>query len=166
MYKIPGIPIFILISCFVISIPILAEEKVLTVEEVYLGLSSGPLRDAKLATLPDGILLRAGNLTIDQQQVDEKIAQSEPELQEQLKRNAFYVLEQAATYPILLSEAKKWMATQNIQSNNPNEDELFKLYLESLIPPDLTVSDQEAQLFMIKIVNRLEKHHLMKLRGP
>jgi thiol-disulfide isomerase/thioredoxin len=147
MRKIPGIPIFILISCFVISIPVLAEEKVLTVEEVYLGLSSGPLRDAKLATLPDGILLRAGNLTIDQQQVDEKIAQSEPELQEQLKRNAFYVLEQAATYPILLSEAKKWMATQNIQSNNPNQDELFKLYLESLIPPDLTVTDQEAQIF-------------------
>jgi thiol-disulfide isomerase/thioredoxin len=147
MNKIPGILILVITCCFILSLKVFSEEKSPTVEDVYLGLSSGPLRYARLVTLPDGILLRAGDVTINQKQVDEKIAQSEPELQEQLKRNAFYVLEQAALYPILLSEAKKWMATQNIQSNNPNEDEHFKLYLESLVPPDLTISDQEAQIF-------------------
>jgi len=147
MNKIPGILILVITCCFILSLTVFSEEKSPTVEDVYLGLSSGPLRYARLATLPDSILLRAGDVTINQKQVDEKIAQSEPELQEQLKRNAFYVLEQAALYPILLNEAKKWMVTQNIQSNNPNEDELFRFYLESLVPPDLTVSDQEAQAF-------------------
>jgi thioredoxin 1 len=147
MNKIPGILILVIACCFIFSLTVFSEEKGPTIEEVYLGLSSGPLRYARLTTLPEDILLKTGDITINQKQVDEKIAQSEPELQEQLKRNAFYVLEQAALYPILLQEAKKWMSNQNIRSNNPNEDELFRLYLESLVPPDLTVSDQEAQAF-------------------
>ncbi|HAX98482.1 MAG TPA: hypothetical protein DCY12_06250 [Candidatus Atribacteria bacterium] len=147
MNKIPGILILVIACCFIFSLTVFSEEKGPTIEEVYLGLSSGPLRYARLTTLPEDILLKAGDITINQKQVDEKIAQSEPELQEQLKRNAFYVLEQAALYPILLQEAKKWMSNQNIRSNNPNEDDFFLLYLESLIPPDLTVSDQEAQAF-------------------
>lgn len=147
MKKIPGMLFLVIVCCFILSLTVYSEEKRPTVEEIYLGLSSGPLRYARLTKLPDGILLKTGDLTINQKQVDEKIAQSEPELQEQLQRNVFYVLERAAAYPILLSEAKKWMASQNIRSNNPNEDELFRLYLESLIPPNLTISDQEIQAF-------------------
>jgi len=137
----------ILAIFLIISLPAYAAEQIPTVDDIYLGLSSGPLRYARLASLPDGILLKAADLTIDQKQIDDKISHSTPELQEQLRRNAFYVLEQTAARPILLSEAKKWMVTQKIQVPNPNEDELLKIYLESLIPPDLTLSDQEVQLF-------------------
>jgi len=147
MNKIPGILILVITCCFIFSLPVYSDENGITVEDVYRGLSSGPLRYARLKTLPDGILLKAGDVTISQKQIDGKIAQSEPELQDQLKRNAFYVLEQAALYPILLNEAKKWIAKQNIRSDNPNEDDLFRLYLESLIPPDLAISDQEVQAF-------------------
>lgn len=89
MNKIPGMLIFVIICCFILSLTVYSEEKKPTVEEIYLGLSSGPLRYARLTKLPDGILLKTGDLTINQKQVDEKIAQSEPELQNSSREMSF-----------------------------------------------------------------------------
>lgn len=62
----------------------------------YPGLSSGPLRQAKLVDLPAGTLLRAGSLVVPEAQVTEQIARADGQIRAQLDKNRFFVLEEVA----------------------------------------------------------------------
>jgi thiol-disulfide isomerase/thioredoxin len=111
------------------------------VQEVYPGLASGGLTYARLATLPEGVLLKAGALTISEKEVAERIAQAPQAQRDQLRKSAFYVLEGTATTKLLVQAAKA--QTSNA---DPNERTLIQRYLQGLVEK-ITVSDQEVADF-------------------
>jgi hypothetical protein len=60
-----------------------------TVDGKYPGLASGALTYARLATLPEGVLLKAGALTVSETEVADRIAQTPQAQQEQLRKEVF-----------------------------------------------------------------------------
>lgn len=77
-----------------------------TVAEVYPRLASGALTFAKTATLLQDLVLRADSVEFRTGDVD-KVATAQPaQLQEDLKKNAYLVLNQLATREILLHLAQ------------------------------------------------------------
>ena len=78
------------------------------VKDLYPGLASGALELAKPATLPMGVLLRSGEVKITQKELDAEIAKASESVRAQLKNNAFFVLENRVTGPLITAEAKAW----------------------------------------------------------
>jgi thioredoxin 1 len=117
-----------------------------TVEATYKGLSSGPLRSARLASLPKGTLLRAGSLSITTKQVATDIATADLSVKDQLQKNQFFVLEQLATRSLLAREARTWAKANNPTAAKQPEDALIRAYLESR-KKNVSVSDLEARAF-------------------
>jgi len=107
----------------------------------YPGLATGALTYARLATLPDGVLLKAGNLTISEKEVTGRIAQAPEAQQEQLRKNAFYVLEGTATTRLLVQAAKAQGS-----NGDPNDRVLIQRYLQGLVEK-VAVSDQDVTDF-------------------
>jgi thiol-disulfide isomerase/thioredoxin len=123
-----------------------AEEGPAVVEQVYMGLSSGPLRQAQLAEMPEGTVLRAGDIVITEQQVREAIAKAEPQVRAMLKKNAFLVAEKMATKELLLAEARAWAKAAPSAETDQSEDNLIQRYLES-IAEQATVTDEDLRAF-------------------
>ena len=117
-----------------------------TVETAYRGLSTGPLRGARLVSLPKGTLLRAGSLTITSQHVAADVAKAVPAVKGQLQRNQFFVLEQRATKALLGAEARTWAKAQNPSTARQPEDTLIRAYLQSRVT-NVAVTDMEARTF-------------------
>lgn len=117
-----------------------------TVEGEFLGLSSGPLRDAILVDLPQGTVLRSGAVLITEQQIHSELAKAKPDQRASLERNKFAVLERLAVRPLLLAEARAWATTQQRNTTGESEENLIRAYLQSLTT-SVTVSDAELQEF-------------------
>lgn len=83
-----------------------ASAKTPFVNEAYPGLASGCLAYARLSDLPKGTLLRAGDLTLTEKDVADEMAKATAELQAQLKKNGFFVLEQIAGPKLVVQVAK------------------------------------------------------------
>jgi len=115
------------------------------VRDVYPRLSSGALASAKLANLPAGVLLRSKGLTLTQKSIDAEIAKAPQDLQPQLRKNAFFVLENLMTSDLLLAEAEAW-AKKNNRDPNKEGDALLKDYFQSLTPK-IAVTDDELRKF-------------------
>jgi len=122
------------------------EESPPTLEQTYLGLSSGPLRQAKLVDLPLGTLLRAGAVVVTEEQVIAYIIRAAEQVHPQLDKNRFFVLEQVAVRALLLAEAQEWARTQQISTTEETSPSLIEAYLQS-IAGKVGVSDEEIQVF-------------------
>ena len=122
------------------------EDEQPTVEQVHLGLSSGPLRQAKLVDLPPGTLLRGGSVVITEEQVTDQIARADEQIRPQLEKNRFYVLEQLAVRALLLGEAQEWARTQQMNTGEETPASLTETYLQS-IAGKMRVSDEEIRAF-------------------
>ena len=131
------------------GVPAAEEESPPTLERSYLGLSSGPLCQAKLVDLPAGTLLRAGLITVTEEQVTDQIARANEQIREQLDKNRFYVLEQLGVRKLLLSEAQEWAQTQQMNTTEETPASLIETYLQS-IAGNVGVSDEEIQVFFEK----------------
>jgi len=83
---------------------------------------------------------------INQQEVAEEIEKAPERLRPQLRRNAFFVLEQLATRRFLLSEARRWAAAHNPPVKADSEDSLIREYLQS-VAQRASVSDEEVRTF-------------------
>jgi len=117
-----------------------------TVETSCPTLSSGALTQARLVRLPDGLVLRSPSVEINQQEVAEGIGKAPERLRGQLRKNAFFVLEQLATRPLLLREAKAWAGKQSPPLKSTGEDALLQRYLRT-IAEKVSVRDEEVQAF-------------------
>jgi len=116
-----------------------------SLQEVYPGLASSSLTYARLSDLPAGVVLRTGGLSIKDKDVAAEIAKTPKEMQVQLKKNAFYVLENMATRKLLavlagskLSGPRELTATE--------ERELIQTYLKE-VTAKVEVSDAEVAEF-------------------
>jgi hypothetical protein len=99
------------------------------INETYPGLASGGLTLARLTDLPKGAALRAGDLTIAEKDVADEIARAPKEIQDQLRKNAFFLLERMATKALLLKEAK---ADAGKTATDADERALIQSYLGKL----------------------------------
>jgi len=115
----------------------------------YPGLASSGLVHARLAELSEGVLLRAGELTVTQKDVDAEIARAPEAVREQLRKNAFFLLEQMATRQLLTREAKVVVTKDGKDASNLTDQELFKAYFDKLTA-DAKTSDQEVADFYAK----------------
>jgi len=115
------------------------------VSDVYPGLASSSLTYARLSDLPSGVILKTGSLTISDKDLADQIAKAPTEMQGQLKKNAFFLLENQARRQLLLSLAKAQNAKQKEVSPS-DERELIQKYLKELIA-NVKVSDAEVAKF-------------------
>ena len=99
------------------------------------------LTHAKLANLPEGVLLRSGELTLTEKNLAQEIAKAPPEMQGQLKKGQFFLLEKIATGKLLLQAAK---AGKDVAGKT--DEELVKGYLAGAVG-DIKVTDQEVADF-------------------
>lgn len=117
-----------------------------TVETACLGLTSGPLRLARLAHLPDKVIFRSPSVQVTHQELTAEIDKAPEQVRGQLRKNAFFLLEQLATRKLLLEESRKWAAAQEQIPDPGSDDSLIRSYLQSLTQ-GVTVSDEEVKRF-------------------
>lgn len=115
------------------------------VSDVYPGLASNSLTYARLGDLPSGVVLKTDNLTIKDTDIAGEIAKVPQEMQAQIKKNAFFLLENLATRQLLVALAKAKIANQK---DAPPSDERASIqtYLKGLIA-SVEVSDAEVSRF-------------------
>ncbi len=124
------------------------EKRPALVGEVYPGLASNSLTYARLADLPAGVLLKAQGLTLTDKEVAGQIAQAPPEMQAQLQKNAFFMLENLATRGLLALQAKS-KSPEPKDAAPPDERELVQRYLGELVAR-VQVSDAEVARFYME----------------
>jgi hypothetical protein len=95
------------LSLLVLAVPIQGAEKESgsssalpesqVVNDLYPGLTTGVLTYAAASELPQGVLLRSGQLVINDKELAETIAKAPEQMQPKLKKNGLFILEQIAT---------------------------------------------------------------------
>ncbi|MEN6576354.1 MAG: thioredoxin family protein [Phycisphaerales bacterium] len=113
--------------------------------EVYPGLASHGLTYARLSDLPSGIVLRSGDVTIKDTDIANEIAKMPQETQAQLKKNAFFMLENLAMRHLILSLAKAQTSEQK-DATTLGDRELIQGYLRELAA-NVDVNDAEVARF-------------------
>lgn len=116
-----------------------------TVEQAYLGLSKGPLRAARLADLPESLVMRSGDLQINLAQItaETNSIEGQPTIREQLNNNPFFVLELLATRALLLKEAQ----AAALDTAGQPDATVIDAYLGSLVA-EVQVTEKEARAFL------------------
>jgi len=122
-----------------------APKRPVLVRDAYSGLASNSLAYARLSDLPAGVLLKAEDLTITDKDVAGEIAKTPQAMQGQLKKNAFFMLENLATRQLLLALAKAKILEQ--KDTPPSDDqEMIQKYLKGAIA-NVEVTDAEVAKF-------------------
>ena len=116
------------------------------VSDLYPGLTTGAMAFASTSTLPEGVLLKAGKLVINGKELSEEIAGADEKMQPALRKNAFFVLEQMATFKLLLSEAGTAAAKSGDDISQKKEQAIIQDHLLSLMKM-LEVADEEIVVF-------------------
>jgi thiol-disulfide isomerase/thioredoxin len=117
-----------------------------TIQEVYPGLASKCLTYARLADLPAGVVLKAEGLTITAKEIAGEIAKAPQETQPQLKKNAFFVLENLATRKLLVGLAKAKMPAMRTDAASIAERDLLDGYFKD-VAAKVDVSEKEVADF-------------------
>jgi len=115
------------------------------VSDVCPLLESGPLSRAHVADLPGSVVLRAGEITISQADVEAEIAKAPSDLRQQLTRDRLLVLEQLAVKQLLARQAEQWAKTTKREANE-TEAVRIQAYLAS-IAAGVTVTDADLRRF-------------------
>jgi thiol-disulfide isomerase/thioredoxin len=117
-----------------------------TVQQLYPDLTSGALRLAVLAPLPEGILLKAGPVEISQETITNIIDSQPASVRDDYKKNAFFLLEQEAVEGLLLELASKALTPPEAEA--PKADfALIERFFETVVFRSLEVSEAEMKAF-------------------
>ena len=114
-----------------------------TVNELYPGLTKGAMSWAAASTLPEGVVLRAGELVIENKELIEEIGKAPEQMRPKLKKNAFFILEQVATFKLLLAEARAEAVKSGKDIREKDEQTIIQDYLRALVK---TVKVSEAEI--------------------
>ena len=115
-----------------------------TVNQLYPGLTTGAMSCAAASTLPEGVVLRAGDLVIENNELIEEIGKAPEQIRPKLKKNTFFVLEQVATLKLLLTEARTEAAKSGKDISEKNEQAIIQDYLGALA---MTVKVGDEEIF-------------------
>jgi thiol-disulfide isomerase/thioredoxin len=122
-----------------------AQKKPSLVRDVYPGLASSSLTYARLSDLPAGVLLKAEGVTLTDKDVAGEIAKVPQEMQAQLQKNAFFMLESLATRQLLVALAKAKTAEPNAAPSS-DEQQMIQKYFRGLVA-SVQASDAEVTKF-------------------
>jgi len=132
------------------TIPCLAQNNdsnsVKTVEQLYPNLAAGVLTYAKVGALPESILLKTDGIEIAQKDIDQTILQQPEQFRQELKKNAFFVLEQQATDKLLLKIANDKLGKQSKDANTIPDSNIINAFFENLTK-DVNVNEQDVKTF-------------------
>jgi len=103
-----------------------------TVNELYPGLTTGAMSCATASELPEGVVLRAGELMIENNELIEEIGKAPEQMRPKLKKNAFFILEQIATFKLLLTEAMAEAVKSGKDIQEKDEQTIIQDYLSAL----------------------------------
>lgn len=134
----------LLVSVFLYSQPVVSNalaESTPTVESVYPGLATGVLQSATLAEMDKGALLQGDGIEIRENFTEKIFGQVTPDIQKELEKNMFFLLEQEAIQKLIERDAK----AMGISVDQP-EKEMGQAYVNRLTR-GLTVTEAEARAF-------------------
>ena len=117
-----------------------------TVNDIYPGLTTGALTYAAPSDLPKGVLLRSPKLVVRSNELSEEIAKAPEQMQPELKKNAFFQLEQIATFKLLLIEARPAAKKADKDISKETEQQIIQDYL-STVAKAVDVNDAEIRDF-------------------
>lgn len=117
-----------------------------TVAEAYPGLASSSLTHARLADLPAGVLARIENIDVAEAELASMTDEAPEKVRDQLRQNAFFVLEHLATSKMLLVLAKKDAASIERDISKVSDNELINGWLRGELDA-VEVSDSEVTAF-------------------
>jgi thioredoxin 1 len=115
----------------------------LLIKEAYPTYTTSALASARLVDMPVGTVMRSGEITITQKDLDAEIGKSPLEMRTQLKRNLLFVLENKATNMFLQYEAGEWAKKNKTAAD---QGDPLKPYLLSLAD-GITASDEDTKAF-------------------
>ena len=121
------------------------QEKANEMEKAYPGLASGVLTHARLAELPEGNLLRSEQVGIMVEELTKAVEEAPAQVRKQLKKNAFFLLEQLAARKLLIQAAKNAPDAQEASDENA----LVQSYLQGIVAK-VSVTDAEMMDFYQK----------------
>jgi thioredoxin 1 len=121
-------------------------EKVKTVEKLYPNLAAGVLIYAKVDTLQDRVLFKTSDIQITQSDIEAAISKQPQQFQQELRRNAFFVLEQEATRKILKKVAAQKLPEKGKDVNSMDDNQLVRSFFEELTK-DVKVTDKDIETF-------------------
>jgi len=117
-----------------------------TVESLYPGLASGVLTFAHLSELSTGVLLRADTVEIASAELEKELASAPANVQAQMKKNAFFLLENMAAKKLLLRLAGKKEGSAKADSGGQSDSKIIQAYLEGIVA-SIQVTDTEVKEF-------------------
>ncbi len=117
-----------------------------TVGRAYPGLASGALTHARLAELPQGVLLRSGDISVGEKDVAAAGAGTPEKVRAQLDKNGFFVLERIATSKLLAAAARQEAARANRDVSKSADGDVVKEYLSGVLD-SIQISDAEVAAF-------------------
>ena len=120
-------------------------QKPALVRDAYPGLASNSLTYAKLSDLPSGVILKTDHLAIKDKDVTDEIAKAPQAMQAQLRKNAFFMLENLAARQLLVTLAKA-KTPESKDAAASDERELIQNYFMGLVA-NVEVSDAEVATF-------------------
>lgn len=133
------------IACSVGSVAAQVVPPPKTVMELHPRLATGALTFAKVAELPEDVLLRAGDVQVKADQIEKIVTAQPAQLQEDLRKNAYLVLEQRATSEILLNLAKKAQPAQEQQGSGSQDQAIIQGYLEDTVLSKVEVTEADIK---------------------
>jgi len=120
--------------------------QIAVVGDLYSGLASGCLNYAKAADLPQGTLIKAGALSLGEKEIADEMAKAPPAMQEQLKKNAFFLAEQLFTQRLILQLAKDEAVQSKQDITKADDRTLVQGFFKKITEP-IKVTDQEVSDF-------------------
>lgn len=123
-----------------------ATETPKTVDETYPDLATTILKHAKLIELPKDVLVSCGKVEIKNSDLEGIIERTNEPIKSQIKKNAFFVVEQEATGRILLQLATKDKPNSDAKESKQEENKQIQSYLMK-IAEKAVVSDDETKKF-------------------
>jgi thioredoxin 1 len=117
-----------------------------TVEQLYPNLAAGVLTYAKVSVLPERVLLKSEGIEISSNDIDKSISGQPEQIQAELKKNAFFVLEQETTGKILKKVAAQKLSEKGKDVNSMDDNQLVRSFFEELAK-DIKVTDKDVEIF-------------------
>ncbi len=111
-------------------------------ESLYPGLATSVLTHAKVGDLPEGLLLRSDPVQIGKADLTKIISGEPPELREQLRKNAFFLLENETAKRLLAATARRTLEQDGQDPKDKGDAEVIRAYLDRLTK-SIDVTDQD-----------------------
>lgn len=127
--------LMLLLTGLSISSDVGVAEDAVVLQDAYPGLATNVLQQARLTSLPEGVLLQSGDYEISLKEIQTELEKAPERLRPMLEKSQFFLLENMAGLGILRSLAREDATKNGVDSSDKTDEELIFTYLEKAVPP-------------------------------